>query len=598
MKASGILFLEGSAPAEPRPSGSWALHLCCLAALCSLSVVQLSAQVDYSADPAVVGKGKTLFAQQCGACHALASEGFGPPLGGVTSALGEERLVAWVRDPAKILASGDPRANALLRRYQATMPSFAHLAPADVVAILAFIHGESVAQGLKPFTVDPQAPAPPRLVPPVQPSRLVVELEDYAQLPLLPGRTAYKGITLLRPDPREAGVLFVDELMGLLYRVKERQPAVFLDVRGIFPDFMCDPGVASGLGSFALHPDFRHNGIFYTTHSELRHGQPVVNAGDIPADVPPYETPPLDYVLTEWRLADPAATTFAGTHREVLRFAAPTTGHGAQEIAFAPVTDRHDPDYGKLYLGLGDGGSINLKRHDMAGHPRTFLGAILRIDPAGTNGPNGRYGIPADNPFAASPDPAIRREIWAYGFRNAHRLSWDYNHGRRMIAVDIGESNLEEVNLVERGGAYGWGVGHLEGTAHLDAKVDPKVVRPATAEELAPYIAPFAQYDHHDGSSITGGYVYHGPLAVLRGKYVFGDMVSGRLFFLDLDAGTADHTIRELSIVRAGAVTSVKALAQVDRAHLRIGYDDRTGDLFVLTKGDGRIRRVTAAYER
>ena len=572
--------------------------LCSLVAWCFLSGVRLGAQVDYSADPAVIGKGKTLFMQQCSACHALASEGFGPPLGGVTTLLGEERLGAWVRDPAKILASGDARANALLQRYKATMPSFAHLTPADVAAILAFIHGESAAQGLKPFTIDPHAPAPPRLVPPVQPSRLVVELEDYAQFPLLPGRTAYKGITLLRPDPREAGVLFVDELMGLLYRVKGRTPAVFLDVRGIFPDFMCDPGVASGLGSFALHPDFVHNGIFYTTHSELRHGKPVVNASDIPADVPPYETPPLEYVLTEWRLTDPMATTFAGTHREVLRFVAPTTGHGAQEIAFAPVTDRKEPDYGKLYLGLGDGGSINLKRHDMAGHPRTFLGAILRIDPAGTNGSNGQYGIPADNPFAASADPAIRREIWAYGFRNAHRISWDFSHGKHMIAVDIGESNLEEVNLIERGGAYGWGVGHLEGTAFLDAKVDPKVVRPATADELALYVAPFAQYDHHDGSSITGGYVYHGPLAVLRGKYVFGDMVNGRLFFLDLAAGFADHTIRELTVIRDGAVTSVKALAHVDRAHLRVGYDERTGDLFVLTKGDGRIRRVTAAYER
>jgi glucose/arabinose dehydrogenase len=302
--------------------------------------------------------------------------------------------------------------------------------------------------------------------------------------------------------------------------------------------------------------------------------------------------------LTEWRLTDPAATTFAGTHREILRFVAPTTGHGAQEIAFAPITDRNDPDYGKLYLGLGDGGSINLKRHDMAGHPRTFLGAILRIDPAGTNGANGHYGIPADNPFAGSKDPTIRQEIWAYGFRNAHRLSWDYTHGRRMIAVDIGESNLEEVNLVERGGAYGWGVGHLEGIAQIDAKIDPKIVRAATPEELAPYVAPFALYDHHDGASITGGYVYHGPLAALRGKYVFGDMVNGRLFFLNLDAGLTDHTIHELNVVRGGAVTSVKALARVDRAHLRIGYDERTGDLFVLTKGDGRIRRVTAAYER
>lgn len=572
--------------------------LCALAALCSLGGVRLSAQVDYSPDPVVIEKGKTLFMQQCSACHALAADGFGPPLGGVTTLLGQERLVAWVRDPAKIVDSGDVRANALFRRYKLIMPTFAHLAPVEVSSILAFIHAQSMAQGLKPFAVDPNAPAPPRLVPPVAKSGLVVELEDYAQIPLLPGRTAYKGITLLRPDPREAGVLFVDELMGLLYRVKDRSPAVFLDLRGLFPDFLCDPGVASGLGSFALHPDFVQNGIFYTTHSELRHGKPVVNATDIPADVPPYETPPLEYVLTEWRLTDPAATTFAGTHREVLRFVAPTTGHGAQEIAFAPVTDRNDPDYGKLYLGLGDGGSINLKRHDMAGHPRTFLGAILRIDPAGTNGPNGHYGIPTDNPFATSTDPAIRKEIWAYGFRNAHRLSWDYTHGRRMIAVDIGESNLEEVNLIERGGAYGWGVGHLEGIAHLDAKVDPKVVRAATAEELASSVAPFAQYDHHDGASITGGYVYHGPLAALRGKYVFGDMVNGRLFFLNLDAGLTDRTIHELNVVRDGAITSVKALAHVDRAHLRIGYDERTGDLFILTKGDGRIRRMTAAYER
>ncbi len=598
MKGPKNVFLEGPRPCGPWLAGTRALQLGFLAAWCSLGGARLCAQVDYSPDPAVIEKGKTLFMQQCSSCHALASDGFGPPLGGVTTLLGQERLLAWVRDPAKIVDSGDVRANALFRRYKLIMPTFAHLAPAEVSSILAFIHAQSAAQGLKPFVVDPNASAPPRLVPPVAKSGLVVEMEDYAQIPLLPGRTAYKGITLLRPDPREAGVLFVDELMGLLYRVKERSPAVFLDLRGIFPDFMCDPGVASGLGSFALHPDFVRNGIFYTTHSELRHGQPVVNATDIPADVPPYETPPLEYVLTEWRLTDPAATTFAGTHREVLRFVAPTTGHGAQEIAFAPVTDRNDLDYGKLYLGLGDGGSINLKRHDMAGHPRTFLGAILRIDPAGTNGANGHYGIPADNPFAASTDPTIRKEIWAYGFRNAHRLSWDYTRGRRMIAVDIGESNLEEVNLVERGGAYGWGVGHLEGIAHIDAKIDPKVVRAATAEELAPYVAPFAQYDHHDGSSITGGYVYHGPLAALRGKYVFGDMVNGRLFYLNLDAGLTDHTIHELNVVRDGAVTSLKALAHVDRAHLRIGYDERTGDLFVLTKGDGRIRRVTAAYER
>jgi len=314
--------------------------------------------------------------------------------------------------------------------------------------------------------------------------------------------------------------------------------------------------------------------------------------------VPKYETPPLEWVLTEWRLADRAAPVFAGTHREVMRFVTPTTGHGSQEIAFAPVTGPHDPDYGLLYLGLGDGGSANLKRPDMAGHPRTFLGAILRIDPAGHNGANGNYGIPPDNPFAASGDRTIRKEIWAYGFRNAHRFSWDLVPGKRMIAVDIGESNVEEVNLIEKGGAYGWGVGAIEGTTRINVKADAKVVYAATAAELAPYHLPIGEYDHSDGAAITGGYVYRGPLAALQGKYVFGDIVNGRLFYMNLDAGLTDHTIYELNLVRDGAVTSLKKLAHTDRAHLRLAYDERTGDLFVLTKPDGMVRRVTKAYER
>lgn len=550
-----------------------------------------------ASDAAAVARGRELFMQQCSACHALAADGFGPPLGGVTQVMPEARFGEWVREPAKVLAAGDARANALLRRYKLAMPPFAHLTPPEVAAIYAHLAAESAAQGLRPFTVDERAPpAAPRLAPPVQPSGLTVELEDWVQIPRLPGRTAYKGITLLRPDPRTAGALFVDELMGVLYRVADRRPAVFLDVRPFFPDFLCDPGVASGLGSFALHPDFPRNGVFYTTHSESRRGKPVINPADVPADLPPFETPPIEWVLTEWRLDDPAATVFAGTHREVLRFATPTTGHGSQEIAFAPVTDPADPDHGKLYWGLGDGGSINLRRHDLAGHPRTLLGAILRIDPAGKNGTNGRYGIPPDNPFAQSPDPAVRREIWAYGFRNAHRLTWDA--AGRLIAVDIGESNLEEVNLIVPGGAYGWGAGHLEGTAHIDATVDPKIVHPATAEQLAPFTAPFAQYDHHDGASVTGGFVYAGPLAALRGKYIFGDMVNGRLFFLDWAAGPADRTIRELAVAHAGVPATVKALTGDERAHLRLGYDARTGDLFVLTKGDGMIRRVVRAYGR
>jgi hypothetical protein len=115
---------------------------------------------------------------------------------------------------------------------------------------------------------------------------------------------------------------------------------------------------------------------------------------------------------------------------------------------------------------------------------------------------------------------------------------------------------------------------------------------------LAPYHLPFGEYDHSDGAAITGGYVYHGPLAVLRDKYVFGDIVTGQLFFMNMGASLTDHTIYKLTIMRDGVITGVKALGHLDRAHLRIGYDDRTGDLFLMTKGDGMVRRISAAYRR
>jgi glucose/arabinose dehydrogenase len=544
-------------------------------------------------------RGKSLFAQYCASCHALAQDGFGPRLGGITSLLSEAQMIERIREPGKPIASGDARATALLRRFKAPMPPFTQLALDELSAILAFIHQESESQNLEPLVIDTSdsAESSVRLISPVEKTRLTIELEDVVQIPRLPGRTAYKGITLIRPDPREEGVLLVDELMGILYRIKNQEVSVFLDVRGFFEQFICDPGVASGLGSFALHPEFATNGIFYTTHSENFRGSPAINSTDIPADVPAYTSPPLEWVLTEWRLADPTATTFAGTSREVLRFVTPTTGHGSQEIAFAPVV-RGDPDYGLLYWGCGDGGSINLKRPDMAGHPRTLLGAILRIDPAGHTSANGQYGIPPDNPFANSLDPAVRKEIWAYGFRNAHRLSWDLAHGKRLIAVDIGESNVEEINLIEKGGSYGWGVGSLEGTTRIDVLKDARIVRPATAAELAGHRLPHGQYDHADGPAITGGYVYRGPLELLRGKYIFGDIVNGRLFFMNFDETLADRTIRELNVARDGEATTIKSLAKADRAHLRIGYDEGGGEMYVLTKDDGMIRRIKKAYLR
>jgi len=550
-----------------------------------------------------VDHGAALFAQHCAACHQLTTDSFGPPLGGITRLLSTEELLAWIGDPATVLAGEhNPRAQALLARYKAPMPPFSFLGDDGLRALVAYLAAETERLDLAPHVVDTTRPpvSSRSLIAPVVDSGIVIELEDFVQVPRLPDRPAYKGIALLRPDPRDEDDLIVSDLMGLLYRIRDGMTDVYFDLRPDFPDLHIHPGVGSGLSGFAFHPDFLRNGLLYTLHSEVWAGEEIVNPADVPAQVADDLYPQLAWVLTEWRAADPRAARFAGSHREVMRWGSATFGHGGQEIAFAPTTGPDDPDYGLLYLSEGDGGSINAKLPNNTGHPRSLMGTIMRIDPQGTNGPAGRYGIPPDNPFAGATDPTIRQEIWATGFRNAHRFSWDIlPDGRKlMIAADIGESTVEEINLVEPGANYGWGVGRLEGSARIDITTDPTAIFPATAAETAPYRLPHGEYHHEDGTAVTGGYVYHGPIELLQGKYVFGDIVNGRIFYMNIGTDLEDHTIYELRIVRAGELTSVKALSSLNRAHLRVSYDPRHGELYVMTKDDGMIRRVTTAYYR
>jgi hypothetical protein len=126
--------------------------------------------------------------------------------------------------------------------------------------------------------------------------------------------------------------------------------------------------------------------------------------------------------------------------------------------------------------------------------------------------------------------------------------------------------------------------------------VDPKSVFAVSAAYLAPYHLPFGQFDHQDGKAISGGYVYRGPLQILQGKYIFGDIVTGRLFYMNMDQDLNDHAIYELKIMDHGKPTSVAALTQHPRTHLRIGYDEHTGDLFIMTKADSMIRRISKAW--
>jgi glucose/arabinose dehydrogenase len=565
----------------------------------TLATAANPAKSPYPLDAPSLAQGQALFTQWCASCHLIARDAIGPPLGGVTQILTRTELLRQIRQPEAVIASGNPRAAALFQRYKVMMPAFTALSEAQIITILAYLDNETTHSQIKPLAVnlDPSLKDAGRFAPPVQKSGIVIELEDFIQVPLAPNRRPDKGIATLRASPTLDGALFISDQMGVIYRVKNREVRVFLDIRDRLPNFAYEPGIGTGLGSFTFHPDFLRNGLLYTTHAEPTKKNPAIN-DDWYAQIPLAESasPTLHWVLSEWRLTDPASVIFTGTRREVLRLKTPTTAHGCQDIAFAPIRDQQDPDYGLLFIGVGDGGAVNLKMPELAHTPRSLLGTLMRIDPRGHNAPNGQYGIPKDNPFASQADPLARPEIWAWGFRNPHRMCWDLTYGKRLLLTDIGEANVEEINLIEKGGDYGWN--KIEGSSRIDVMRDAKVVYPATAAELARYRLPLGSLDHTDARAISGGFVYLGPIKVLQHKYIFGDIVTGRLFYMKVDASLADTQIYELNIVRDGLATSLATLANTKRAHLRIGYDEPTGDMYIMTKEDGWLRRVTTAYPR
>src|SRR5207244_10349354 len=210
---------------------------------------------------------------------------------------------------------------------------------------------------------------------------------------------------------------------------------------------------------------FARNGLWYTVHGERAMDNPKM-----PNFIPPgFTTADATYhnVITEWHATSPAANTFEGTRRELLRVAHVVMNltHPMGDVEFNPTSKPGDPDYGLLYtsgsdLGFSNGGGPHQSNPAQTQRLDTVITAILRIDPrspsvsGGVKG-LGDYTIPAINKFAADGDPKTLGEIYAYGFRNAHRLSWDPTDGT-MFASDIGMSNIEEINIVHEGNNYGW----------------------------------------------------------------------------------------------------------------------------------------------
>lgn len=367
-------------------------------------------------------------------------------------------------------------------------------------------------------------------------------------------------------SPIDPNRLFVTDQPGIVWSIDlgtgERR--VFLDIRdrivAINPS-----GDERGLLGLAFHPDFGTNGLLYTYTSE-----PAGAAADF-STLPAGVDPDHHSVISEWRVAnpaDPGALPDASNRRVLLRIAQPQPNHNGGALAFGAD--------GFLYIALGDGGGGGDQGigHSPGGNGQDRanpLGDILRIDPLGHDAANGRYGIPTGNPFIGQ--AGLVQEIFAYGFRNPFRISFDSASGQ-LWAADVGQGAREEIDIVQSGGNYGWN--RKEGTQIFDG-----------AGGLPPgLIDPLAEYTHDDGSAIIGGFVYRGAaIPALQGRYVFGDFTGnaggGRLFYLE-----SDNHIREFV---------VQGAPHLGLALLGFAQDGR-GELYALAKafdtpfdGDGGV---------
>lgn len=281
----------------------------------------------------------------------------------------------------------------------------------------------------------------------------------------------------------------------------------FLDIREKVADWK--KANEEGFLGLAFHPNYKDNGqffVYYTSATEPRTS--IVSRFNVSADDP--------------NKADVAS------EKVIMKIAQPFSNHNGGSIAFGKD--------GYLYIGLGDGGSLNDPLSN-GQNLSTLMGSLLRIDiDQHDSGKN--YAIPADNPFVDR--KGAQREIFAYGFRNIWRMTVDRKTGD-IWAADVGQDFWEEINVVKKGGNYGWSV--------REASSPFKNVSATSEDQL---INPVWEYDHQTGKSITGGFVYRGSrIPELQGKYLYADYISGRIWALGYDSESGKVTSNE-SIATAG----------------------------------------------
>ena len=365
--------------------------------------------------------------------------------------------------------------------------------------------------------------------------------------------------------PGEKNRLFVVEKSGVITVIPDlARPAkhVFLDLTGSIGDSSGEQGVLA----LAFHPDYARNGLFFVWHT--RTGKAAAPRARVDQ-------------LSRFRVSASDPNT-ADRDSELVLIAQEdeASNHNGGELLFGPD--------GYLYLSLGDEGGANDQYRNSQRIDKDFFSGILRLDvdkKAGSLAPNPHpsvhreaYAVPADNPFVGATtfngvpvDPArVHTEFWAVGLRNPWRMSFDPATGR-LWCGDVGQNLHEEIDLIVRGGNYGWnfreGNFPFRGTPPAGAK----------------FTDPIWDYPHSQGLSITGGLVYHGKLfPELEGKYLFADYAFGRLWALTPDGDKPVGADRVQLIARAEAIVA-------------FGRDPRNDEVLLASFSAGRILRLVRA---
>jgi hypothetical protein len=509
--------------------------------------------------------------------------------------------------------------------------------------------------------------------------QLTIELNDFVSMPIT-GKVDGTGqtdgmlsrVNGIREEPaaRSGGGpatgnsatpnrLFINDMNGPLYILDKNSTkfTTYLDFNGrdtrpgIFHKFAYEAGYGTGFAHFQFDPDYRQNGRFYTVHIE----NPTIDASALPDNThfqgfttadytptPAISTPgPLfqEAVLIEWTDTNVGNDTFEGTARELMRVQLNTRIHPMGEITFNPNARPGDAEWRVMYIGMGDGGSGEAKTEIRQNPQRldTLVGKILRIIPdtneqvsRSTLSDNSRYRIPNDNPFVSL--PGARKEVWAYGLRNPHRLSWADTH---LVATSIGLRTWETVNIIKKGANYGYS--QREGNELLLA--DNTTTKLPSVDKIAVQIGdtvtdaavvptyPAVEYPHlpGGGDAIGSGYLYTGTRApALRGKYIFSDLTTGHIWWVDykemLAADDGDPAtiakMHELKILWKGQTYDTMfpitmaaykerggrdpdlpgrgTVSGAGRADARFGIDAH-GELYLFSKTDGVIRQVVGA---